>query len=397
MKKYLLSILASISFFYGQSQTIRASIGSGTTLNDIKIYLKPDITNPSVAISSLNFNVALPSSITPIPTLTVQNNSIAGVSWVIDAPYIENGYIHYNIGNAQSGYTLNCNANVEFEALELRFGGGPVGTFTNTAHLVTLPDGGGGNNLALFYCTSAIGGLLNSNGQSLYYARDANVVIANGDSYTPQQVPGQHTPLGTFTSYARLTTGIVIPVKFNAFTAVKKDDNGLLNWSVENESATTDRYEVERSLDGISFTKAYTVAPKNNGLSSNIYALTDFNLSLIKRSGVIYYRIKQVDKDFNFIYSEIRSVRLGAKGNDISIYPNPVKTTTVVNIDLVNAEKVSIVMYDVTGKEMQRSELQGNKGLNRYRLDMSNLPSGTYQVRVNTGAETTTLPVVKVN
>lgn len=392
MKKYIVSIVLLLALKSGFAQGMKASIGAGATQREIRVYLMPDATQ-TATISTLQFNVAIPTSINPAPTLSLVTNNIAGVTWIIDAPFAENGFWHYNIYNAQAGYSLPCTAATEIFAMELRFVGGPDGVYANTAHLVTLPDGGA-NGATAFICT----GTINASGQDLYYARNADVVIANGDSYFPQQAGIRLSgPLGTFTSFARLVPGILLPVKFTGFTAVKQEDNGLLNWSVEGESSITDRYEVERSFNGINFTKAFTVAPKNNGSSANSYALTDMNLSALKSSGVIYYRIKQVDKDGNFAVSEVRNLRVGAKGNVISVYPNPVKESTVVNMDLVAAGKVSIIVYDPTGKDVMRSEIQGVKGLNRYKLDMSSLASGTYQVKVTAGTDIKTLSIVKTN
>ncbi len=204
MKKYLLISISLLILNYGYSQTIKASIGAGTLPNSIKIYLKPDLTtNPT--IGTLQFNVAIPSSISPVPTLSIVTNSIAGVTtWIIDPAYVEGGFLNYNIYTISSGYNLPCTVNTEFEAMEVKFTGGPSGTFANTAHLVCLPDGGAITTGALFYCT---GTTMNSNGQALYYARDANVIFANGNSYST----GANPPPGTFTSFARYIPGITLP------------------------------------------------------------------------------------------------------------------------------------------------------------------------------------------
>ncbi len=188
-----------------------------------------------------------------------------------------------------------------------------------------------------------------------------------------------------------------IPVRFTGFNVIKKENNAILNWLVENESVLTDRYEVERSVNGVNFTKIVTVAPKALNGGTNSYDLTDFNLSSIKASGVIYYRIKQIDKDGKFVYTEIRSVRLDAKGFGISVYPNPVSSLTNLTLDLEAAADVIIKVTDAAGKEVQRLQLQGNKGINIQRINLSGLAAGSYMLNVSAGAEIKTLPVVKVN
>jgi Secretion system C-terminal sorting domain len=395
MKKYIFSIAMMLAFKAGFSQTMTASIGIGTTPNSIKIYLKPSATIPAANISTLQFNVGLPSTIVPAPSLSIVTNNIAGVSsWIIDPPYVENGYWNYNIQTASAGYNIACTANTEFQAMELSFSGGPSGTYANTAHLVTLPDGGAlGTSSALFLCT---GLQINSNGQALYHAHDANVIVANGDSYF-QTIHNSvvNGPLGTFTSYAKLVTGVVLPVKFLSFTAVKVNDNGKLNWTVDGETSTTDRYEVERSFNGLDFTKFATVAPKNNGQPSNAYELSDVNVSSLRSSGIIYYRVRQVDKDGKFTYTEVRSIRLNNKGIAVNVYPNPVKDIAKVTLDLVEPTDVIIRVNDAAGKQIEAISLKGNKGLNIQRINMSGLAAGVYQLNIIAGTETKTISVVK--
>lgn len=124
MKKIFFTIISVLALETGFGQTMQASIGAGGSANNIKVYLRADVTQPAAVISTLQFNVGIPSSVTPVPTLALISNSIAGVTWIIDPPYIENGYLNYNIYNAQAGYNLNVTNNVEFEAMELSFTGG---------------------------------------------------------------------------------------------------------------------------------------------------------------------------------------------------------------------------------------------------------------------------------
>jgi hypothetical protein len=79
MKKFYLIILSFLILKAGFSQNVVGSIGAGISTNNIKIYLKPDITTTAV-FSTLQFTVGLPSSITPIPTLTVVSTAFAAAA-----------------------------------------------------------------------------------------------------------------------------------------------------------------------------------------------------------------------------------------------------------------------------------------------------------------------------
>lgn len=375
MKRLLLSLAVLVTMGNVYGQTLQASLGLGNTPNSLRVYVRPDITNAAVAISTLSFNVAIPSSITPVPTLSLVTNNIAGVTWIIETPYTEGGYIHYNIYNNQSLYTLNCSSGIEFPVMDLQFTGGPAGSFTNTAHLVTLPDGGGGNGLALFYCTSAVGGVLNSNGQQLYYARDANVVFANGDSYryTP---PGQIGQRGTFTSFARFTPGIqlstgTVPVTFTGFDAKCSDKGTIVTWSTATEQ-NSDRFEIERSDNGVDWYKIGSVAAAGNSTSNRSYQYLDL------KGGSAFYRLRQVDLDGRFITTNVKRTNCKAGQLDVVLYPVPAKENLTVVIKSDKAIRTDLRIVDMAGKVVRTIPTQINSGNNTINLDVSKLAAGQY-------------------
>ncbi|MEI2740190.1 MAG: T9SS type A sorting domain-containing protein [Chitinophagaceae bacterium] len=373
MKKIFFTIISLLALKTGFGQTMQASIGAGGSANNIKVYLRADATQPAAVISTLQFNVGIPSSVTPVPTLALISNSIAGVTWIIDPPYVENGYLNYNIYNAQAGYNLNVTNGVEFEAMELSFTGGPAGTFANTAHLVTLPDGGvGGTNLGLFYCT----GTINSNGQNLYYARDGNVVVANGDSYryTP---PGGTVERGTFTSYARFTPPIslggTLPVTFTNYDVKCNDKGALLKWGTATEQ-NTDRFEIQRSTNGTDWITIDNVAAAGISNSQRNYQYLDLN------GGTAYYRIRQVDLDGRFIYTAVKATNCKAGQFDVTLFPVPAQSDLNVVIKSDKAVKTDLQILDMSGRIVQRTSTQINKGNNNIKLDVSQLPGGQYML-----------------
>ena len=393
MKKYLL-IAAILCCNYGFSQTMYASLGAGSDLNSVRIYLMPTATQNPATFSTLQFNVAIPSSVSPAPVLTVVSSAFTGVTWIVAASYVENGYRNYNIYTGQAGYTLPITANVEFQAMEVRFSGGPNTPMANTAHLVTLPDGGVGTpaspNNGLFYCT----GTINSNGQQLYYIR-AGVTVANGDSYKSME-PGLPTkPAGTFTSYARYAPLVALPIKLTNFTAIKKDKDALLTWSVENQDANASHFEIERSYNGTDFTNIGRVEVNLNSGSAATYNSTDANIVALRSSGVIYYRIKQVDKDGKFSYSEIRSIKLDAKSVGINLYPNPAKSFTNILIDLPQNSPIIISINDAGGKEVKQINVAGFAGINQKKIDLSGLSTGSYMIKVKAADQLQTISLVK--
>ena len=383
MKKLFTLIIVFSIYLQGKAQLIQASLGTGSSPNRVKIYLKPAVTQ-TASISTLQFNIGLDAAvITTPPTLTIISNAF-GTSWIISPVYSESGYYNYNLTAVSSPLVINITANTEFEAMEIAFTGGvPV---SGDVALVTLPLGGTTTSNALFFCN----GTVKSDGvNNLYYAR-TGVTVNNQFSYN---AAGN---AGTTTSSATISN-ITLPVKFLSFTAAKKDNSAILNWQIEDESALTDHYEVERSLTGTGFESAIAIPAKNNGKSANTYTFTDANLSSLHSSGVVYYRVKQIDKDGRAVYTEIKKVNMDGKALSASIYPNPVKGNATLSINLVNNGPFTISISDASGKKVQYIQMEGLKGLNTKSVDFSALATGSYRVQVQSSTETITLPVVKGN
>ena len=216
--------------------------------------------------------------------------------------------------------------------------------------------------------------------------------------YGTTPTPTYNYPAGN--SFVPLEPASLVPVKFLGFTATKVNNDAVLNWRVGNEDAQTDRYEVERSLNGSGFVTIATVPKKTNGLSTNSYDITDANINTLvtSNSGIIYYRIKQYDRSGQFVYSEIRNIKIsGFKGFGVTVFPNPVKDIATVNIDLTSSGTISIFITDVAGKEIQKVAVEGAAGGNTKKVDMSKLASGSYLFKVQSGSDIRTVPVIKGN
>lgn len=193
-------------------------------------------------------------------------------------------------------------------------------------------------------------------------------------------------------------TNVPVPVKFLGFDVAKKNNAAVLSWTVENESAITDKYIIESSANSVDFTTVVgTVAALNNGRTSNTYSFTQDNISAVRSSGVVYYRIKQIDKDGKFVYTPIRNLRLDGKGFAVNAYPNPVKSSTKLTIDLVNDSRVLVSITDATGKQVKSLQLQGFKGPNIKEVNLSSLASGNYLLKVQAGSEIKSVPLIKAN
>jgi hypothetical protein len=136
-----------------------------------------------------------------------------------------------------------------------------------------------------------------------------------------------------------------LPVKLLSFNATAQDKDVLVEWSATNETRSS-HYVVERSVDGRSFNAIETVNDKGNTGRINQYSIVDRQ----PFEGVNYYRLKQVDIDGKFVYSEIRSVRFG-KTKQLVLYPNP--ASSFIKLELPgSSDNVSITIRNIDGRKV---------------------------------------------
>jgi hypothetical protein len=236
--------------------------------------------------------------------------------------------------------------------------------------------------------------------ESTYYLA---ITDQNGGDLRPASIANYFFPATLSTAgpngstiYYQELLNVPLPVKFLNFTATKNNNSAILNWAVENEDANTTNYEIERSLNGVDFSSLKSIPALNNGRTGNTYTFTQDNLSTIRSSGVIYFRVKQIDVDGRFVYTPIKSVRLDTKGLIVGVYPNPIKSQANVTFDLAENMDVLITINDASGKQVFVSQVQAFKGGNINRVDMGKYAVGTYMLKVQAGTEVKSMPIVKV-
>ncbi|MGG9972079.1 hypothetical protein ACQ33O_09830 [Ferruginibacter sp. SUN002] len=121
-----------------------------------------------------------------------------------------------------------------------------------------------------------------------------------------------------------------LPVTFNWINAIKNNNTGIVTWKVENE-INIDHYEIERSTDGLHFTKLSTTISAGN--LTGMYSWSDNTLSV----GNNFYRIVSVGKNGAIVYSKIVSIEYLLQSN-FTVYPNPPKDGRI-NLAISNAPK----------------------------------------------------------
>ena len=171
-----------------------------------------------------------------------------------------------------------------------------------------------------------------------------------------------------------------LPVVLTAFTAqAVQNRDALLSWTTASEH-NSDRFEVERSLDGSTYAKLGQVAAQGTSLTSHAYTFTDAGIGA--RGQVVYYRLKQVDLDGTVAYSPVRTAGFTkAAAVALSLYPNPATTRTALDLSALSASATyRVLVLDATGRQVLTAVLNGGSATQS--LNLTNLATGTYQVLV---------------
>lgn len=178
-----------------------------------------------------------------------------------------------------------------------------------------------------------------------------------------------------------------LPVELISFTAKKNLNNDIdLDWKTASENNTA-RFDIElaKGNDAYSsnhFVKIGEVKSAGNSTSEKQYQFTDKE---IDKAGVRYYRLKMVDNDGRFTYSEIRAVIIEEEVK-WQVYPNPSSGLFNVVYQANVGEKVSIKVHDLNGKLVSQVYPASNAFIQKTTIDLSGLQfaSGIYLLEIAT-------------
>ncbi len=139
-----------------------------------------------------------------------------------------------------------------------------------------------------------------------------------------------------------------LPVSLLYFNADAQENIILLKWSTASEENNRG-FEIERSEDGINFIKIGWEDGAGNSSDVVFYELID---DKIKAEVLYYYRLKQIDFDGRFEYSEIESAMIHGNSYAASVHPNPFSTEAVLSYYLNEKSPVEISLINVLGEEV---------------------------------------------
>ena len=213
------------------------------------------------------------------------------------------------------------------------------------------------------------------------YRRDNNADVLWTDAMATLNTTNKTLIVaGASTEYMLGSVLNPLPVTLISFSAIKNGSDVELNWQTTNEE-NLKNYVVEKSTNATTFSQL-AVVNANDNAGINNYTATDMNPA----NGVNYYRLKQIDGDGKYTYSDIRSVNF-SDNFKVFISPNPATNNIKIYTDQM---LMSVQIMDASGKTIKWLIPTSN---NLY--DVSDLQKGIYFLRIATKTKTQTLRLAK--
>ncbi len=226
-------------------------------------------------------------------------------------------------------------------------------------------------------------------GFTIPYAGDegfSSVVDNSNGQNTTQQfgtICGQHT--------ANINAGLVpgvLPASWLAFSVSQEGDYARLNWEVADISSI-ENFEIERSMDGLHFA---TIASVSTSATSD-YSFVDVE---VVYNQDLYYRIKEIEYNNKFSYSNIQVIKLFKETDkQLSVMPNPTYKTFEILIEGDGNESVwNGYIIDQSGS-IVRSNIYV-KTNSRQVIDISDMESGVYYLKLENEGKQLTEKIIKL-
>jgi hypothetical protein len=211
-----------------------------------------------------------------------------------------------------------------------------------------------------------------ANGSTTFLPQTSNG-SANGVSWIEVNTPS----FSNF--YIQAAAGAILPANLLTFAGQRVGSANQLKWTVAQE-IDVKSYEVERSENGRTWSKAGSVVSLGNTASQRTYGFIDNNINGVKQ----YYRLRQVDRNGSEKLSNIVVIS-GVKPTMLTLnglFPNPAISKVNMLIDVPVKDNVTIIVMDAVGRVVKTQKGSVEAGSNTLQLNVTGLSQGSYLVKI---------------
>lgn len=183
---------------------------------------------------------------------------------------------------------------------------------------------------------------------------------------------------GIINTYDALQLTPVVSVELTSFKVNYSNGSVYLQWFTSAE-ANNYGFEIQKRYDNTQFEKIGFVNGFGSTTEENNYSFTDNDLQSYR----IYYRLKQIDFNGNFKFSDVVMIE-DAVLNEFQLYrnyPNPFNPSTTIKYSLPRQSRIKISLYNILGNLVETLfDGEQTTGIHRLILNAKDLSSGVYFV-----------------
>lgn len=169
-----------------------------------------------------------------------------------------------------------------------------------------------------------------------------------------------------------------LPVDLISFEGEHRIDHNFLEWETA-EELNSDYFAIERSTDNEHFEELDRVNAAGNTTAKEYYSYRDRFLE----KNLYYYRLKQVDQNGEYVYSNTVALRADNSLEGLSgLYPNPARTSVYLDVTSLKDAVLQFELMDVSGKALKSWEESILAGSTTIETSVADLPDGIYLFKV---------------
>jgi len=337
--------------------------------------------NNALYLAKFQANALSPTTITVVNSnVSVSGGGSASTFGSGDLAFDKYGEM-YALANDASGntyiYTMNTNLNT-----------------TSISRKWKLVDPKGNN------FTGSVNGCAFDSAGSMYISTSNGLYFIDATTINTSGVGTVQTRLAFDGSgFTDLATNIfppksTLPITLLSFTATKQGSDALIQWSTETE-LNSNYVDVERSTNATDFDKVGSVTASGNTNTVQNYQYSD---PLNGLSGIVYYRLKEVDIDGQVNYSKIIALHLDGSSvsANFSVYPNPFISGVKIIATSDKVQEGTVHIFNISGQKVMSQSVTLQQGQNVLPFsNLSNLQSGVYIVQLITNNNTISQKIIK--
>jgi len=172
---------------------------------------------------------------------------------------------------------------------------------------------------------------------------------------------------------------ISLPIELVSFSASNTENGVRLSWETKSETNNS-HFLIERSADNEVFESIGQVDGNGTSTESHVYQFLDSDATALS---VVYYRLKQVDLDGRFSFSQTINLDPSEfRIADFEIYPNPVNDKAFIRSGGFDADVIELTVFDLRGAVVSSARISGKTGI--YPVQgIENLSSGSYFMQLS--------------